>query len=81
MHCVLILCTVLTREAAETIAATLRENGLMVDLRPMRELKTLQEYTATVLFAPLYVLHCHKEALAFLPRHRKFEMHAGSKKV
>lgn len=63
------------------IAATLHEERIMADLKPMPEVKTLEEYTAIVLFAPLYVLHLHKEAMAFRSLHRKFEMHAGSKKV
>lgn len=60
-----------TQEVAEAIAATLRESGLMVDLEPMREVKTLEEYTAVVLGAPLYMLHWHKEARGFLSRHRE----------
>lgn len=60
-----------TQEVAETIAATLRENELIVDLRPLREVKTLEEYTAILLGAPLYMLHWHKEALGFLSQHRE----------
>lgn len=32
-----------TQEVAETIAATLCENDLVVDLKPVREVKTLDE--------------------------------------
>lgn len=60
-----------TQEIAEVIAATLRENGLTVDLQPMRKVRSLQEYRAAVLGAPLYMFHWHKEALKFLPQHRK----------
>ena len=60
-----------TQEVAEAIAATLREKGLVVDLKPMREVKTLEEYTAVVLGAPLYMFHWHKEARSFLSRHRE----------
>ena len=81
MHCVLIACTVLTQEVVTMITATLHEDRIMADLKPMPEVKPLEEYTAIVLFAPLYVLHWHREELAFRSQHRKFEMHAGSKKV
>lgn len=60
-----------TQEVAEAIAATLRENCLEVDLEPAKEVKTLDEYTAVVLGAPIYMLHWHKEAKSFLSRHRE----------
>jgi menaquinone-dependent protoporphyrinogen oxidase len=60
-----------TQEVAEAIAATLRESGLVVDLEPMREVKALEEYTAVVLGAPLYMLHLHKDARGFLSKHRE----------
>ena len=60
-----------TQEVAEAIAATLRESGLVVDLEPIREVKTLEEYTAVVLGAPLYMFHWHKDARRFLSRHRE----------
>lgn len=60
-----------TQEVAEDIAATLRENDLVVDLKPVREVKTLEEYTAIVLGAPLYVARWHKEARSFLSRYRE----------
>jgi menaquinone-dependent protoporphyrinogen oxidase len=60
-----------TQEVAEAIAATLRENELMVDLKPMREVKSMEEYTAVVLGAPLYMSHWHKEARSFLSKHRE----------
>lgn len=60
-----------TQEVAEAIATTMREKGLVVDLKPVREVKTLEEYTAIVLGAPLYMFHWHKEARDFLSRHRE----------
>lgn len=60
-----------TQEVAEAIAVTLRENDLLVDLKTMREVKILEEYTAIVLGAPLYMLGWHKEARGFLSRHRE----------
>lgn len=60
-----------TQEVAETIAATMRESGLVVDLKPMKEVKSLENYAAVVLGAPLYMLHWHKDARGFLSRHRE----------
>jgi menaquinone-dependent protoporphyrinogen oxidase len=60
-----------TQEVAEAVAATLRERGLAVDIQPMRQVRTLDQYRAVVLGAPLYVVHWHKDALHFLARHRE----------
>jgi menaquinone-dependent protoporphyrinogen oxidase len=58
-----------TQEVAETIATTLRESGLSADLRLLREVKTLAEYSAVVLGAPLFMFRWHNDALRFLSRH------------
>lgn len=60
-----------TQEVAETVAATLRERGLVVDIQPMRDARTLDQYGAVVLGAPLYMFHWHKDALDFLARHHE----------
>ena len=60
-----------TQEVAEAIAATLRERGLAVDIQPMRAVRTLDQYRAVVLGAPLYMFHWHKDARRFLSRHRE----------
>ncbi len=60
-----------TQEVAEAVAATLRECGLAVDIQPMREVRSLAEYSAVVLGAPLYMFRWHKDALRFLSRHRE----------
>jgi menaquinone-dependent protoporphyrinogen oxidase len=60
-----------TQEVAETVAATLRECGLAVDIQPMQEVRTLDQYRAVVLGAPLYMFHWHKDARHFLSRHRE----------
>jgi menaquinone-dependent protoporphyrinogen oxidase len=60
-----------TQEVAQTVAATLREGGLVVDIRPVRESPAFTGYNAVVLGAPLFMFHWHKDALAFLSRHRK----------
>jgi len=59
-----------TQEVAEAVASTLRERGLAVDIGPMRQVHTLDQYRAVVLGAPLYMFHWHKDALHFLARHR-----------
>ena len=60
-----------TQEVAEAIGATLRENGLAVDIEPVREVRDLEGYTAIVLGAPLMAGHWHKDALTFLKKHRQ----------
>ena len=59
-----------TQEVAEAVAQTLRERGLAVDIRPMREVRNLDQYQAVVLGAPLYMFHWYKDALHFVERHR-----------
>jgi menaquinone-dependent protoporphyrinogen oxidase len=59
-----------TQEVAERIAATLREQGLEVDLQPAKQVRSLDQYRAVVLGAPLYMFHWHKDALNFLSKHR-----------
>lgn len=59
-----------TQEVAERIAATLREVGVQVDLQPVKQVRSLDKYSAVVLGAPLYMFHWHKDALGFLSRHR-----------
>lgn len=60
-----------TQEVAEAIAATLRERGLEVDIRPMREVRTLEGYGAVVVGAPFYVGRWHRDAQRFLSEHRE----------
>ena len=43
-----------TQEVAEVIAAVLRETGLKVDLQPMTEVRTLDNYDAVVVGAAIY---------------------------
>lgn len=60
-----------TREVAEAIATTLRESGLEVDIRLLREVDTLEGYGAVVVGAPLFMFHWHKDAFRFLARYRR----------
>lgn len=59
-----------TQEVSEAIASTLRENGLNVICRNMKQVGRLDDYRAVVLGAPLYMFHLHKDAQAFLARNR-----------
>ena len=60
-----------TQEIAEVISKTLRSQGLVVDLKPIRNVRILEGYSAVVLGAPLYMFHWHKDARRFLSQHRK----------
>lgn len=60
-----------TQEVAEAIAATLHDAGLMVEIRPVRDVQSLEQYSAVVLGSALYQYHWHKDAQRFLARHRK----------
>ncbi len=60
-----------TREVAEAVAEALRAGGLAADVRPAREVRTLEGYGAVVLGAPLYMFRWHPDALRFLSRHRQ----------
>ncbi len=59
-----------TQEVAEQIAETLREQGQPLELRPAREVRSLDGYSAVVLGAPLYMFHWHRDAQRFLARFR-----------
>jgi menaquinone-dependent protoporphyrinogen oxidase len=60
-----------TQEVAETVAAALRERGLVVEVQPMRKVQGLGSYRAVVLGAPLYIFKLHSDARRFLARHRQ----------
>lgn len=59
-----------TQEVAEAVGATMKDSGLEVDVRPMREVRSLDHYRAVVMGAALYIGHWHKDAQDFLSRHR-----------
>jgi len=60
-----------TQEIAEVISETLRSQGLIVELQPLRNVRILEGYSAVVLGAPLYMFRWHKDAHHFLSQHRK----------
>lgn len=59
-----------TREIAEVVAATLREAGLGVDVRPAADVRDLSEYGAVVLGSGLYSATWLREANRFVRAHR-----------
>jgi len=58
-----------TQEVAETVAAALREQGLVVDLQPIRKVRSLAGYGAVVLGAAIYYGSWHQDARTFLTKH------------
>jgi menaquinone-dependent protoporphyrinogen oxidase len=60
-----------TQEVAADIAATLRAQGVEVELRPIREMRTLAGYGAVVLGAPMYMFRWHKDARHFLAQFQR----------
>jgi menaquinone-dependent protoporphyrinogen oxidase len=60
-----------TAEIAETVAATLRRNGLDVDLEPADQVKSLEPFDAVVLGSAVYVKRWRGDARHFLKKHRK----------
>lgn len=59
-----------TKEIAEVIAETLRAGGAATDVKPLKEVRSLEGYRSVVMGAPLYMFHWHKDAFSFLSRHR-----------
>jgi menaquinone-dependent protoporphyrinogen oxidase len=60
-----------TAEIAETVAATLRREGLKVCLEPADEVKDLEPYDAVVLGSAVYMKRWRGDARHFLKKHRK----------
>jgi menaquinone-dependent protoporphyrinogen oxidase len=60
-----------TQEVAETIASTLSEAGLEVDLQPMQEVKSLDRYDAVVLGAAIYNAKWNADAHQFVTQHQE----------
>ena len=58
------------QEVAESVAASLREAGLKVDLRPLSQVESLDQYEAVVLGAAIYNAKWHAEAHQFVARHQ-----------
>jgi len=60
-----------TAEIAETLAATLRREGLGVCLERAEEVRSLEPYEAVVLGSAVYMKRWRGEAKHFLKKHRK----------
>ena len=60
-----------TEEVASQIAETLRKNGLVVAIQPLREVKSLVDYKSVVLGTALYMFRLHKDTHHFLTRNRE----------
>jgi len=59
-----------TQEVAETIAATLREAELEVDLHLMQDVRSLNRYSAIVLGAAIYNAKWNADAHQFVSQHQ-----------
>ena len=59
-----------TREVAEAVTKTLRAHDVEAEIRPVGEVENLDPYGAVVLGGALYSGHLHRDARAFLRRHR-----------
>jgi menaquinone-dependent protoporphyrinogen oxidase len=59
-----------TREVAETVAATLGEQGIDTEVKQAREVRSLDGYDAVVLGTPLYMGALHKDVRALLEKNR-----------
>jgi len=60
-----------TAEIAETLAATLRREGLGVCLEQAEEVRSLEPYDAVVLGSAVYMKRWRGDAKHFLKKHRK----------
>lgn len=60
-----------TQEVADTVAATLRDQGFEVDLQPVGKVRRVDGYRAVVLGTAIYYGAWRKEAHGFLERNRE----------
>jgi menaquinone-dependent protoporphyrinogen oxidase len=60
-----------TAEIAEAIGKTLRENGLEVDVKRAREVRSLDPYRAVVLGSAVYMARWRRDAMRLLRRRRR----------
>ena len=57
-----------TKEVAEAVANTLREEGFTVEIQSLRDIRSLKGMEAVIMGAPLQMFHWHPEAMRFLSR-------------
>jgi menaquinone-dependent protoporphyrinogen oxidase len=60
-----------TREIAEFISKTLEEKGVKAEFQEMKSVKSVSEYDAFILGAPMYMFHIISDAHAFIKKHKK----------
>jgi menaquinone-dependent protoporphyrinogen oxidase len=60
-----------TAEIAETVAATLRREGLGVCLKPVEDVPSLEPFDAVVLGSAVYMKRWRGDARHFLKKHRR----------
>jgi len=60
-----------TKEVAEAVAGTLRDNGLEAELAALKEIRSLDGYRAVIMGAPLLMFRWHRDARRFLARFQK----------
>jgi menaquinone-dependent protoporphyrinogen oxidase len=60
-----------TREVTAEVARILRQSGIDVEIRPAREVKSLDRYGAVVLGGALYMGRWHRDARKLLKRFRR----------
>jgi menaquinone-dependent protoporphyrinogen oxidase len=60
-----------TREVAQAVSASLRQQGLTTETRPAAEVDDITPYDGVVLGGALYMGRWHSDARRFLKRHRE----------
>ena len=60
-----------TAEIAQAIAKTIRQAGLMVEIKPVDQVSSLETYTGVVLGSAVYAGQWRKEAAFFLKDHQE----------
>jgi menaquinone-dependent protoporphyrinogen oxidase len=60
-----------TAEVAQEVADVLRRDGYDPDVRPVTEVRSLDEYAGVVLGGGLYMGRWHRDAVRFLRRHEE----------
>ena len=58
-----------TKGIAERIAASLRDDGLSADAKPVDQVRDLDRYDAVVIGSAAYMFHWLREATTFVKRH------------
>lgn len=57
-----------TEEIARVIFGQVTEHGQLAAIKQLRDVRSLDDYSAVIIGAPIYMFHWHKEAKQFLAR-------------